>query len=468
MEGNNNNNKQGLSNVPMSPLLPRSNAAAADTTSVGEGVSLSPAGAAATARAAAAQASSGTTNGNDGGVILSESRVFFTPPPARYEASRSNDEDDAGPSRPAISNSGGMRQVTPVRVRPHSQPRSRPQVVPDAAVVVPLRARARYVGRRKERRWENSRLLNGGGGGAMAAAAAAGPHPGATVAEHLEELVLLAGKLKIESRSNFEGLVSGDHNEMRDDFIRCSGKFESTKVSIKSHVPTGQLSSARERFARVERKLRHELITTGVRTRFTQFIGTFENVLLGAFESAEGNDLNVPEVSAFSDTHQSLEALLDSLQFALDPTWDEKPSVVTTSISRTSNSNNKDKNRGKRSSQLKPAKQIKLCFRSGVYRVLAHAVCEFYGLISVSSGGKGRRGGGGLHRVMTITHPGMPHARIGDVDISSGRMVVSPSLACFLVDNYYTQDKDVAALNSRSHSRVRTRPQQQQQVIIAV
>jgi hypothetical protein len=48
---------------------------------------------------------------------------------------------------------------------------------------------------------------------------------------------------------------------------------------------------------------------------------------------------------------------------------------------------------------------------------------------------------------------GMPHARIGHVDVS-GRMVVSPSLACFLVDNYYIQDKEVArnCNGARGHS----------------
>lgn len=320
---------------------------------------------------------------------------------------------DDSPAPVRATNSGGQRNITPVRVRPHSQPRDRPTVEPVAA---PLRIRARHLSRRKERRWANARLA--GGGGVQFNEALAGELD-------MEDLENLVGKMQIEYRSGFEGLLRADDEEsvaMRNEFVSCKGSFAGATAtqqarSLPIRLPTGQLTSAEDRFQRIERKLRHQLVTTGTRPQFTHFVSVLEQVLMAAFEM-RGNMKYTGISSASNDTETEIETAnaaevlgisLNELKFALDL---------------------KDASKVKVNNVTNGSQSLALCFRSGVYRVLAHGVCEFHGLRSSSADVTSRR------RVTTIVHPGAPKAQVSRKDAVTGKQVVSPSLARFLVDHH--------------------------------
>jgi hypothetical protein len=171
-----------------------------------------------------------------------------------------------------------------------------------------------------------------------------------------------------EYRSCFEGFT----DELRRDFLRCENGFERLGLgparppSLRAAAPE---DTAERRFARVDRNLQHHLLETGVRAPFAAFVQQLEAVLLAALLGDE---------EAPSAGSSSALAVSPSEAPELARALARAPTLA-------------------RAAGRGPA--LSLCFRSGVYRLLAHGTCQYHGLSSASENEPAGA------RVMVVTNP---------------------------------------------------------------
>mmetsp|Transcript_11439 Transcript_11439/g.36638 ORF Transcript_11439/g.36638 Transcript_11439/m.36638 type:complete len:345 (-) Transcript_11439:827-1861(-) len=250
---------------------------------------------------------------------------------------------------PAGAEAGGARGFTPgrrsnTRSRPHSRGKALSPLKLDPA------AAGRPVSHRKERRWANDRSCG-------LAAGAALPSGNANAAAYdplLEEFDVAAASrlifLRDEDSSVFRALTA----EQRRAFMDGDGDFALESLGRAANAARHDarramaLATPEGRFQRVDRALKRHLLQTGRREPFASVLSELEALLL--------RELDAEEMPAASRRLEAGPALRRAL--LRDPEL---------AASRTGG---------------RPV--VELFFKSGVYRLLAHGLCQFHGLASRS------------------------------------------------------------------------------------
>jgi len=152
---------------------------------------------------------------------------------------------------------------------------------------------------------------------------------------------------KIIYHQDYQSVFEDFTDEMREAFLNCEGGFAAflerhpnSKIKVWQNTPA-------DRFHQVDKKLRYHLLHTGIKEPFSVFIDQLERYLLKVFELKYFED-------AFKDTIP--EDFLESVCISMPVGFVSHCGYPT----------------------------VDLRLNSGVYRLLAHGLCQFHGLVTDS------------------------------------------------------------------------------------
>jgi len=246
---------------------------------------------------------------------------------------------------PANMDAGGARGYSAGRSK-GSRPRSRP----NEREVFAVQAR-RALSARKERRWMNDRRIGAISQGRALNEMDLGVNGNWAAYDRDSGLFDVAAASRLLYAQEYRSVFEGFTDEMCQDFLNCEGGFSSAGAQPKS--PENQLQqplTAEIRFLKVSSNLRKHLVKTGTREPFSSFLKDLEEFIFECFEEfcKDENTTSFPKTPiTVSGT------LLGEPERGL-----RKPDQTTPSID--------------------------LIFKSGLYRLLTHGLCQFHGLSSKS------------------------------------------------------------------------------------